>query len=53
MYEVVKSLGMVVGIAVYCFCSMFIVKCMRDITRTTIDKITHLAELAEKEERKE
>lgn len=51
MYEIVKSLGAVIIIAVYCLCSMFVVKCMKDITRATIEKITYLAELAEKEER--
>lgn len=51
MYEVVKSLGVVIIIAVYCLCSMFVVKCMKDITRATIEKIAYLAELAEKEER--
>ncbi len=51
MYEVVKSLGVVIMIAVYCVCSMFVVKCMKDITKATIDKIAYLAELAEKEER--
>ena len=51
MDEVVKSLGVVIMIAVYCVCSMFVVKCMKDITKATIDKIAYLAELAEKEER--
>ncbi len=51
MYEVVKSLGVVIMIAVYCVCSMFVVKCMKDIIKATIDKIAYLAELAEKEER--
>lgn len=49
MYEAVKSLGAVIMIAVYCLCSMLVVKCMKDITRATIDKIAYLAELAEKE----
>ena len=53
MYEVVKSLGIVVVIAVYCLCSMFVVKCMRDITRATVEKIGYLAGLAEKEEKDE
>ena len=53
MYEVVKSMGVVIIIAVYCLCSMFVVKCMRDITRATIEKIGYLAELAEKEEKDE
>ena len=50
MYELVKSLGAVIIIAVYCLCSMSVVKCMKDITRATIDKIAYLAELAKKEE---
>ena len=53
MYEVVKSMGIVIVIAVDCLCSMFVVKCMRDITRATVEKIGYLAELAEKDERKE
>ena len=53
MYEVVKSVGIVIVITVYCLCSMFVVKCMRDITRATIEKIGYLAELAEKEEKDE
>lgn len=53
MYEVVKSMGIVIVIAVDCLCSMFVVKCMREITRATIEKIGYLAELAEKDERKE
>ena len=53
MYEVVKNMGIVIVIAVYCLCSMFVVKCMRDITRATIEKIGYLAALAEKEEKDE
>ena len=53
MYEVVKNMGIVIVIAVYCLCSMFVVLCMRDITRATIEKIRYLAALAEKEEKDE
>ena len=53
MYEVVKNMGIVIVIAVYCLCSMFVVLCMRDITRAKKEKIGYLAELAEKEEKDE
>lgn len=51
MYEVIKDMGAVVIIAVYCLCSVFVVKCMKEITKATVDKINYFAELAEKEER--
>ena len=53
MYEVVKSMGVMIVIAVDCLCSVFVVKCMREITRATVEKIRYLAGLAEKDERKE
>lgn len=53
MYKVVKSMGVVIVITVDCLCSVFVVKCMRDITRATIEKIGYLAGLAEKEEKDE
>ena len=30
MYEVIKDVGAVVLIAVYCVCSVFVVKCMKE-----------------------
>ena len=30
MYEVIKDVGAVVIIAVYCLCSVFVVQCMKD-----------------------
>ena len=52
MYEVIKDMGAVVIIAVNCLCSVFVVKCMKEITKATIDKINYFAELAVKEEEK-
>lgn len=31
MYEVIKDMGAVVIIAVNCLCSVFVVKCMKEI----------------------
>ncbi len=41
MYEVIKDMGAVVIIAVNCLCSVFVVKCMKEITKATIDKINY------------
>ena len=51
MYEVIKDMGAGVIIADNCLCSVFVVKCMKEITKATVDKINYFAELAEKEER--
>ncbi|MCI8270614.1 MAG: hypothetical protein HFG55_13330 [Lachnospiraceae bacterium] len=42
MYEVVKSMGVVILIAVYCLCSLFVVLCIRDITKITVEKMDTL-----------
>ncbi len=52
MYEVIKDMGAVVIISVNCLCSVFVVKCMNEITKATLDKINYFAELAVKEEEK-
>ncbi len=52
MYELIKDMGAVVIIAVYCLCSVFVVKCMKEITKAAIDKINYFAELAVKEQKK-
>ena len=50
MGEMVKPLCMIVMVSVYCVSMVIVVRCMKEITSTTINKICRLAEAAEKEE---
>lgn len=50
MSEIVKPLCMIIMVSVYCVSMVIVVKCMKEITRATIDKLCRLAEMAEKEE---
>ena len=49
MGEMVKPLCMIIMVSVYCVSMVIVVRCMKEITSTTI-KICRLAEAAEKEE---